>query len=348
MKKINKIKSIILFQVMMVLLFLTACDTNDDNDPMVDCDAKFYTMASTHWDTSTAVYDIFEYQKSAFANTPNALSTGNSYNISSGILGLMGSAINTNLGKIVYNFSGQSDLYIFDINTNSISVGTIPGGNHPEYLGNNLYFIRIENSSVSGNFLQSGNCKLVDINNTAISQSGNLNFANSGLRSPQEIVSTSNYSDKIYYLANTKLIVYNNTNNTWTNYDLEIYNDTSNKVIYKGLEYIDDNTLYALQGDYTDPVNATLKLIKIDLSNSIPQVNVLKNLTGQLSVSALAVINGNITVTSAYDDCDDSYYFTYGEMGNINAIIFEVKLVSNVINEYPVNGRLLYGLDIKN
>ncbi len=45
------------------------------------------------------------------------------------------------------------------------------------------------------------------------------------------------------------------------------------------------------------------------------------------------------------NNCDDNYYFTFSDWPTINATVFEIKPITNFINEYPINGRLLYGFD---
>ncbi len=342
------------FNILMIFIafgLLTSCDTNDNNDPNTPCDAKFYTMASTHWDSATGTYNIYEYQKSNVLSTPNSLTANQNFIITSGLLNLMESTISPN-GKIVYHFSETPDLYTYDINTGTITTGQIPTGSgvHPEFLGNSLYFLKLINITTTGwgGPLQSADCVVNDEQGNIISQYPNVDFSNAGLFAPAYISNTSDKTDKIFYLANTKLIIYNHSNNSWNEYYLENYDDTTNKVIYFGVEYVDTNTLYALRGNYTDPNNTDLKLVKIDLSSGTPQVSPLKNLTGQLSMSVLSIINGNAWVCSTYDPCDDSYYFSYADMGNINSIVFEIKLISNTINEYPINNKMLYGFEIYN
>ena len=342
------------FNILIVLItfvMLTSCDTNDNNDPNTPCDAKFYTMASTHWDSATGTYNIYEYQKSNVLSTPNSLTANQNFPLSLSIsfLSLMESTISTN-GKVVYHFTETPVLFTYDINTGSITTGQIPTGSgiHPEFLGNSLYFLNVINQTSTGGFLQTGDCVINDEQGNIISQYPNVDFSNSGSFTPDYISNTSDQMDKIFYLANTKLIIYDHSNNTWSDFYLENYDDATNKVIYFGVEYVDANTLYALRGNYTDPNNTELKLVKINLSSGTPQVSPLKDLTGQLSVPVLSIINGNHFVNSTYDPCDDSYYFTYADMGNINSIVFEIKLVSNTINEYPVNNKMLYGFEIYN
>lgn len=341
--KAKIIKSIFL---LIFSIYLVSCDTNDNNDPSISCNANFYTMASTHWDSTLGNFDILQYQKSTTLSVPNNLSTGNNFVGTSSMLILMNSAINTNLGKIVYQFGFEPIFYTFDLNNNTVSTSPYPGGFHPEYLGNNLYFLKIDNIINSGDFLQSGDCNIIDSQGNNVGNPlTNVNFSNTGLFTQHYIISTSNNQDKLYYLANTKLIEYDNLNNTWKDHDLEVYNDNTNKVIFKGLEYVDDNTLYALRGHYTTLNSTTLELVKIDISGVVPQVSVLKDLTNQLSATAVSIINANNWISSSYDSCDDSYYFTYSNVGALNSTIFEIKLISNVINEYPANGKILFGLD---
>ncbi len=344
MKTINTI-----IYVSLILIIFFGCDSNEDNDPTTSCDTNFYTIASSHWDWATAVFDVVKYQKSDVLSTPSILSSNNNFNAVSGILSLVQSAINPNTGKIVYLFPYHPDLYQLDINANAISVSTVPnGGLNPEYVNNNLFFLKTNNTTSSSGYLLSGDCTIIDTSANDVSQIyTSIDFSNSGVYDRQFFSSTSNNQDTFYYLANTKLIIYNKLTDTWNDYLLETYNETTNKVMLKGLEYVDDNTLYALRSDLTDSNNITLELIKIDLTSGTPQISVIKDLTSSLSVTASDIfLGGNANfINSSYDACDDNYYFTTSDASNFNSIIFEIKNITNVINEYPANGKILYGLD---
>ena len=346
MKTINTI-----LYLSLILITFSGCDSNEDNDPSTSCNANFYTITSSHWDSATAVFDVVKYQKSDVLSTPSMLSSNNNFNSVSGILSLVQSAINTNINKIAYLFPNHPDLYQLDINTNVMSISTVPnGGLNPEYANNNLFFLKTNNTTSSSGYLQSGDCTVIDNSANDVSQIfTNIDFSNSGVYDRQFFSSTSNNQDKFYYLANTKLIIYNKLTDTWNDYLLETYNETTNKIMIKGLEYVNDNTLYALKGNLTDSNNITLELIKIDLTGGTPQMSVIRDLTYSLSVTPSDIfLGGNANfINSSYDTCDDNYYFTTSDASNLNSIIFEIKNITNIINEYPVNGKILYGLDIE-
>ena len=334
-----------LFASISLFLLLSACRPHNPPGPPNNCNAKIYGLMSTDWDLSNSpTFDIVDMQK-PLSGSSQTLSTGNTFASGNGMLAYPQTTINTTAGKIIYHFGNRTPLYVFDMNTNTVTTASVPGTYDilPEYLGSNLYFLSFGN--LSGTTVD---LYLKDINNNTVSQFTGFDFSNTGVLDYQMLLSTSDKQNRIFYLANTKIIVYDQSNNTWTDYLLEAFNINTNKVIYKGIEYVSGNVLYALRGDYTNTGSETLKLVKIDLSNATPQVSVLKDLTNQMSVSALNVINGNAWVGSTYDSCDDTYYFTYTDPGNPSSILFEIDVPGNTVQEYPFSGKVLYGLDIDN
>ena len=328
-----------------------SCDTNDNNDPTVDCDVNFYIMTSPSADQFVGNLNITKYQKSVNLSTPVSVISNHSFMPGSGILTLPSSTVNTNSGEIVYQFSESNGFYSFDINSNVVvNTSNSNGGTHAEFLGNNLRFLTVSwPVSVSG-YVQSGDITIIDSSGNTISQNQNFDFSNSGLPYVHKIISTSDSQNKLYYLANTKLIIYDEVSDTWTDYLLETFNETTNKILFKGVEYVGNNTLYALRSDITDVNNVTLDLVKIDLNGSTPQITILKDLTNVLSVSVTDYFTTfkSDLISSSYDSCDDSYYFSLVDMISLtsaNSILFEIKLVSDVVNEYPVNGEFIYGIN---
>jgi hypothetical protein len=340
-------KTILKFLVIIVLFI--SCDTNDNNDPTVDCDADFYTMSSPSADSFLGRLNICKYQKSDNLSLPTSASTNNNFVIGSGILLLPSSTVNTSLGKIIYQFSEANGYYSFDINTNTVTNIATSYGSHAEFLGNDLRFLKVIWPNLVSGYVQSGDVYIGDDAGNDISNFQNFDFSNSGLTNVARISSTSDGQDKLYYMANTKLFVYDEALNTWSDYLLETFDETTNKIIFKGVEYAGNNVLYALRADVTDVNNVTLELIKIDVNGSTPQITVLKDLTNALSVQVSDyLINNSDYISSSYDSCDDSYYFSLVDIISLisaNSILFEVKLVSDTIYEYPVNGEFLYGIN---
>ena len=343
-------KSIIKFLTIILLFNFISCDTNDDNDPTVDCDADFYTMTSPSADTFMGRLNIHKYQKSDNLSIPTPVSTNNNFQLGSGILILPSSTINYSLGKIVYQFAQTNGYYTFDINTNTVTNTANPYGGNPEFLGNDLRFLKVIWPNLVSGYVQSGDVYIGDATGSDISNFQNFDFTNSGLTNVGRIISTSDGQDKLYYMANTKLIVYDESLDTWNDYLLEIFDETNNKIVFKGVEYVGNNILYALRADITDVNNVSLKLIKIDLNGSLPQTTVLKDLTNALSVQVepyFATYKKDY-ISSCYDACDDSYYFSlvdFISLTSANSILFEIKLISDVVNEYPINGEFLYGIN---
>ena len=340
-------KSAILFYI----LSLISCDTNDNNNPNVNCDANFYTMISPSADSFMGRLNIHKYQKSDNLSIPTSVSTNNNFQPGSAILTLPSSTINPSLGKIVYQFSVTNGYYTFDINSNTVTTtSNSNGGSHAEFLGNDLRFLTVIWSNLVSGYVQSGDISIIDDAGNDISNFQNFDFSNSGLTNVAEIISTSNSQDKLYYMANTKLIVYDEVLDTWSDYLLETFDETTNKITYKGVEYAGNNTLYALRSDITDVNNVTLELIKIDLNGSTAQTTVLKDLTNALSVQTAPYFTTykKNYISSSYDACDDSYYFSLVDeisLTSANSILFEIKLISDVVNEYPINGQFLYGIN---
>jgi hypothetical protein len=218
-------------------------------------------------------------------------------------------------------------------------------GDNPEFISGNLMYLKTDNIGIPTTF------QVIDENASAISSVFNVNLTNSGMINTASISSTSNSRDKIYYLANTTLLTYDHSNGTLSSAQIDTFSPT-NKVYYFGLEYVDNNTLYALKGNVN---NLTIELVKIDISNvASPQVSTLIDLTNSpsLSFNAYSIVNANAYVQSDYDTCDNSYYFTYTNPDGFNAepYLVEIKLNSNAVNEFPpnllnANGRYYFGLD---
>ncbi len=324
------------------LLLISSCDTNDNNDPAVQCDADFYTLSTSSYDPSQTQFGIFKYPKSNTLSTPVSLTSGNTFANSNSILGQAKTSIDEVNNKIAYFFPFDKEFIIYDIANNTLTQSSLTGVTTPEYLNGNLYFIQESNAVTSSYNTLSADFSLVDENFSAVSTPASLDFTGTGYFNGLYLISTTDKQDKIFLMANTKLIIYDKSTDTWTDFLLETYNDNTNKVFYMGIEYVDASTLLALRGNVT---NSKLELIKIDLSAANPSISVKKDLS-DLSVSPLSIINGHDGVCTEYDDCDNSFYFIYNSLGNTpEATVFEIKLNSNNIIEYPQNQSFLWGLD---
>ena len=340
--KTTYLKTVILFTLFISLI---SCDTNDNNDPNTPCDARFFNFVTDGDGSTNGTFNLFDYQKSTGFNMPNQL-LGSNQNFLLPNLGIRyaKSAIEPNSGIIEYKIADIAISY--DINNNSVTQTPLTGAlmlaENPEFLNGNLYFLKPDN-------IMPTSIQIVDENGVSISPSLNINMTNSGLLNANTFSSTSNLSDKIYYLENTNLITYDANSNTLSSVSIDTFNMTTNRVFYFGLEYVNNNTLYALQGNATS--GQTIKLVKIDISNpSSPQISTLLDLTNSsaLSFNPYSIVNGNAYVESDYDSCDNSYYIAYTIPAGTNAqaYLVELKLNSNAINEYPsVPSVYYFGLD---
>ena len=333
-------------------LLLTSCDTNDNNDPAVPCDAHFYTVAATSVQTTGTTYEVYRYQKSDILSSPEVLYTGNPFDtyLGGSILTRANTALNDDASLLIYSFPGVSsqEYFKYDAVANTFERIPLAYVNNPEFVNNQLRFLRFE--SLTG--VTSMDLSIIDESNNVVSQVNtglDLSQQNTGMNNVFDILSTTDKQNKLFYLANTLLFVYDTAADTWKNYTLEIFDNTNNKVYYRGFEYVGNNTFYALKGDETDPNNITLQLVKIVINGNSAQVSILKGLTNTLSVSASDIIGVQRRdwINSAYDTCDNSYYFkvSYWDT-NISSRLFEIKLESNTINESMTNGKIFYGLNI--
>lgn len=322
------------------LLSLISCDTNDNNNPNLPCDATFINFVSSGDGSTNGTYNLFSNQKSTGFNIPNQLLTNNQNFITPNLGIRYAKSCIDPIAKIVeYRIADARISY--DINTNTITQSLFLDGDNPEFLNGNLHYLKTDSSVTPTTF------QIIDENANSVSSIFNVNLANSGLINTQSISSTSNNNDKIYYLANTIILEYDNNNGTLSTSQIDTYS-ASNTVFYFGLEYVDNNTLYALKGT----VNTfTTELVKIDISNpALPQISTLMDLTNSTSLSfnAYSIVNANAYVQSDYDACDNSYYFTYTNPAGTNAqpYLVELKLNSNTINEFPgFTGHYYYGLE---
>lgn len=341
-------KSLIFSLLCLNLLFIS-CDTNDNNDPAIPCEANFYTVAATSWDpANNTTYEVYRYQKSNVLNTPDILYSDNPFNVLGGyFLTRANAALNDDASIYIYSFPGvtSQEYFKYDFAANTFERIAMAGVSNPEFFNNQLSFLsfQITNMGVT--------LRVYDENHNVIGQalSGlDLSQPNTGMTNTFDILSTTDRQNKLFYLANTLLYVFDTSTGTWTNYTVETFDNTNNKVYYRGFEHVGNNTFYALKGDETDPNNITLKLVKIDISGNSVQVSVLKDLTNALSVSAQDVIGPQHRdwINSTYDACDNSYYFKVSYMNPVSTRLFEIKLESNTINESMTNGKIFYGLNI--
>jgi len=342
-------KAIRIITYVFLISYLISCDTNDNNDPNTVCDAKFYTVAADAWDAAiSSTYEVYRYQKSDQLSNPDILYSGNPFTILGGnFLTRANAALNDDASIYIYSFPGVSSQEYFKYNANTNTFERIPlaGVNNPEFVNNQLKFLRFVGASTSINL------SIIDENDTVISQvnSGlDLSQSNTGMDNVFDILSTTDRQNKLFYLANTILYTYDVSTDTWSSDVIETFDNTNNKVYYRGFEYIENNTFYALKGDETDPNNITLKLVKIDISGNSVQVSILKDLTNALSVTASDIIGPahRNWINATYDPCDNSYYFKVSYMSPVSTRLFEIKLESNTINESMTNGKIFYGLNI--
>jgi len=327
------------------LLLLMSCDTNDNNDPAQSCDADFISLTTSSIDPSQTNFGFYKYPKSNTLSTPVSLNSGNTFLTTNSRLSLAKSTIDNIHNRLTYYFPYINELITYDINNNTVSQATIPGVSTPEYLNGNLYFLQ-ETNAVSSTFnTLSADFTIIDENLSIVNPSTSIDFTGSGYFNASYLLSTSNEMDKIYFLANSKLIIYDHSTGSWSDYLLETFDATTNRIYYIGVEYVDANTLLALRGNV---MANKLELIKIDLSSTTPSISVEKDLSGDLSIPSLDIINGHDSISTSFDSCDNSFYFVYNSTGsNIRSIVFEIKLNSNTIYEYPQNTSLLLGFDIK-
>ncbi len=335
-----------LLPVAFLILLFNSCDTDDNNNPSLACDANFYSMGVTNFDPLLTGFDFYKYPKSTTLSTPVSVNTGNSFNNVGNPLYQVKTTSDPINQHITYYFPFTDEWAVFDTQNNAlVSQSSLVGVSTPEYLNGNLLFLQESNSIMSSYNTLSADFKVVNTNLTAISSVYNLDFTGTGYFDANYLLSTSDNQEKIFYLANTKLIIYNNNTGVWSDFLLETYDNNTNRVFYIGVEYVDANTLFALRGNVT---TGKLEIVKIDLSAGQPSVSIEKNLTG-LSIPVSSIINAHDGISTEYDACDNSFYFVYNDMGGqINTVVFEIKLNSNTVYEYPQNTKLLLGMDKMN
>ncbi len=342
MKNYFLLISLLLF---VVLFSIISCDNNDNNDPNVPCNALFFQLISDTDGSSNATFNIFDYQKSTtlnFNNTNPQLTNDESFVQQNVGLRFTKSAIDDSSTRIVYK---MADMFI-SYQNGVVTQTTFPNGdlrNNPEFINGDLYFIK-PNSILS----TASSIEITNETGNVISSTFNVNLSNSGIINTYMISSTSDKTSTIYYLANKILLRYNVISDTMTTMQI---NTLNNNMFYFGIEYVDSNTLYALQGSLS---NQSLKLVKIDISNTNnPVVSTLMDLTNSPSLSFNPHNMVDLYyayVQTDYDSCDNSYYFSYTDPGNTNSkpYFVELKLNSNTINEYynnALDGKYYFGLD---
>ena len=334
---------------MLLSVFLIACDTNDNNNPNTPCEAHFYTVAADFWDASVSSYEVYRYQKSDVLSTPDILYSGNPFSIIGGYaLTRANATLDDNANMYVFTFPGVSSQEYFKYDAVANTFNRLPLADifNPEFVNNQLRFLSFSSSDgVNWNF------SIKDENNNIVSQTHSIttsSLLNTGNSNWFQFLSTTDRQNKLFYLQNTLLLEYDFTANSWTEYIIDNFDNANNKVYYRGFEYVGNNSFYALKGDETDPNNIALELVKIDINGNSVQVNVLKDLTNVLSVSASDVIGPaqREWINSTYDACDNSYYFKVSYMGSVSTRLFEIKLESNTINENIISNKILYGLNI--
>ncbi len=339
-----------LFYILFFSFFLVSCDTDDDNDPSTLCEADFYTL-TTSGTVGTPPYDIYSYQKSTSFQSPVPLLTNFNLNTSGMSLMYFKSTFDKDGGIIVYQIARAHNLIKFDIQTQNIvqiSKNPVTDGFYPEFVNHNLYFLQIVPTTFdSHNDIAIADLNIKDNAGMLIANTS-LNFSNSGFKFNLNASSTSDLNEKIFYLANTSLVTYNVVNQGFSFSQLEVFDVLTNAVYYAGVEYVDSQTLYALRINTT--TNA-VDLIQINTGANPTSITVLQNLQG-LSMQAADIVNNIEYIKSAYDDCDNSYYFTYTDAYNSSIpVIVEVKPDTGSVTEYPFSvnsGEIFYSLEINN
>ena len=339
-------KSSLLFSLIFFLLL--PYDPNNDNDPATSCNTYFYALTTTETIRSHA-YDIFKYRKSISFQRPIPVLSDFNLKTGNASLEFVKSTADLDRGIIVYQIAHALDLVEFDITTQTIVETTknpMTDGFYPEYMNGNLFFLRIAPFTYdSHNDIGIAELTVKDLNANVIAF-GSLDFSNSGFKFNLSASSTSNSIDKTYYLCNTSLLIYDNNTQNFSISQLEDFDAATNAVYYTGVEYVDDDTLYALRADIA---NNEVDLVKIDISSSPAAVKALTRLK-DLSIQAADLVNNINFIKSGFDSCDNSYYFTYADTHNGGEpLIVEVKQGNYPLTEYTFSanqGNLIYSLEV--
>ncbi|MEO8934864.1 MAG: hypothetical protein ABI295_11215 [Xanthomarina sp.] len=343
---------------------LLSCDTDFDNDPATICDAKFYSFQSQH--ENTAIGDIFNVGYLTKFNS-NSLSVFNN-SIPNNIFNDVGTLFyptsalkndNSQLVCLAYRAGGKRLLKANFSGSNVIENNFIdPDLSAPVYVNNDLRFLKITNkvnqTSAPYNDIISFDAELVDESGTSFSglpQTINLpSTVENGFRDSQiEAVFLNN---KIYFLANCQLIIYDLSTTNFSVETIATYQDANDRKFIQGMEISHSNTLLMMK--QTVLPNYKIEIIELpSLASGIYTSTSLFNLeqtdfpsnSPQLS----SIINTQERRSTTYDTCDNKYYFTFmSSYTPYNTDVYEVDLNAFNITQYPFNNNFIFGLEVQN
>ncbi len=353
------------------LIFLTigclafiGCDSDFDNNPSTICNAKFYSFQSQ--DEATALGDLFNVgyltkfsplTPSVFTNAiPHTPFTG------AGTLFYPSSTLkNDNLQLVcLTNMSGSKRLFKANLTTLVTTQNNAIGSNlsGPVYVNNDLRFLKINNKVTQTvapyNDVISFNVQLVDELGTSFSGTPqNIilpSLVENGFRDAN--IEGIYLNNKIYFLANCQLLVYDTITTVFSVHTIASYNQTNDKKFIQGMKISSSNNLLLMKQTILPSIKIEIiELPTIGSSNFTSTVlfNLQQSNFPSNAPQLAAIINTSDRRSTAYDKCDNKYYFTYmSSYTPYNTTVYEVDLNALSITNYPLPNTFLFGLEVQN
>lgn len=351
-----------LFLLVLSTISLMSCDTNEDNNPTTICDAKFYSFHSQI--ENTTVGDMFNVGYLNKINTTNNdfsnLIPNNLFS-SDGYLFYPTSSLKDDNSQLVCLANKTGGKRLFKANLNTLTVvqnNTISSDlSAPVFINNDLRFLKITNKTsqyINGyNQDVSFSAELVDelgVSFSGLPQTINLPTTENGFRDSN--IEGVFLNNKVYFLANCQLIVYDIVSTSFSVHTIETYNDTNDRKFIQGLEISSSNTLLYMR----QSVLPTVKIEIVELpaiASNVFTSNTLFNLQQSNFPSSApllsAIINTFDRRSTTYDKCDNKYYFTYPKdfMPNYNTNVYEVDLNVLSITNYSLNDTFFFGFELE-
>lgn len=342
---------------------LISCDTDYDNDPITICNARFYAFQTQN--EATAIGDIFNVGYLSKFNITNPSVFNNSIPNNSftdvGTLFYPSSSLKFDNSELVClaNKTGGKRLFKADLISNTvIQNNTISSDlSAPVFVFNNLRFLRITNkvtqASAPYNDVISFDVELVDESETSVSGVPQNIIVPSLVENGFRDVNIEGVflNNKIYFLANCQLLVYDIITNLFSVHTIATYNLANDRKFMQGMKISNTNTLLMLQ--QTVSPNYKIEIIELpsvatSVFTSAVKYNLVQADFPANAPQLAAIINTIDRRSTTYDKCDNKYYLTHMSSYNpYNTEVYEIDLNAYSITSYPFNTTFLFGLEVE-
>lgn len=352
-----------LFLLTIICATLLSCDSDYDNDPTTICNAKLYSFQTQN--EVTTVSDFFNagYLTKFNASVPTVFnnSVPNNQFLDAGTLFFPTSSLKNDNSQLVClaNKPGGKRLFTANFSSATVTQNSAISAelSAPVFVNNDLRFLKITNKAnqitAPYNDVISFNAELVDESGTSFSGAPQAIFLPSSIENGfrDSNIEAVYLNNKIYFLANCQMIIFDTTTSIFSVQTLALYNSTTDKKFMQGIEVTANNTLLIMK----QTVLPTYKIEIIELPSiassvftSVVKFNLQQSDFPSSAQPLSSIINTFDRRSTTYDSCDNKYYFTHMSNYNpYNTEVYEADLNAFTIKNYPLNTTFLFGLEVQ-